>query len=241
MNTNAIREVTQAQKNSGTMEQFVRRHEGYVLKYTASVTRRYVTRSDDVWSVALSGFIQAVNDYDADKGNFYAFAELVMKRRLIDYLRAEKKFENEIAVDPALFDLEYEDDADEFLCVTPIVAQQLTQTEDRRMTDEIEEISAVLKHYRFDFMSLAECSPKAEKTKKACAKSVAFLVKEPALMSALRAKRCLPVAAIEKNCAVPRKILERHRNYIIAAAEIMTRDCPCLADYLPIIRKELGK
>ena len=241
MNTNAIKEVTLAQKNNDTMEQFVRRHESYILKYTASVTRRYITRSDDVWSVALSGFIQAVHDYDADKGNFYAFAELVMKRRLIDYLRAEKKFENEIAVDPALFDLEYEEDADEFLSVTPIVAQQLTRTEDRRITDEIEEITAVLKHYRFDFMSLADCSPKAEKTKKACARSVAFLVKEPALMSALRTKRCLPVSAIEKNCAVPRKILERHRNYIIAAAEIMTRDCPCLADYLPVIRKELEK
>ncbi len=51
----------------------------------------------------------------------------------------------------------------------------------------------------------------------------------------------MPVTLIEKNSKVPRKILERHRKYIIAAAEIMTGDYPCLAGYMRYIREELLK
>jgi RNA polymerase sigma factor len=43
---------------------------------------------------------------------------------------------------------------------------------------------------------------------------------------------------IEKNTNVPRKILERHRKYIIAAIEILSGEYPYLADYLRYIREE---
>jgi RNA polymerase sigma factor len=43
---------------------------------------------------------------------------------------------------------------------------------------------------------------------------------------------------IEKNTHVPRKILERHRKYIIAAIEILSGEYPYLADYLRYIREE---
>ncbi|MFA0815475.1 MAG: sigma factor [Anaerofustis sp.] len=234
-------ELNAAKDNNEMMHQLLAKHELWLLRCTSNVTHRYVTKNDDEYSVALTAFMQAIREYDADKGNFDSFARLVIKRRLIDHIRKEQKFSAEIPCDPRVFELDTQDESDELIPLTSAEKEQLIQWEERSAAEEIEEISAVLHDYGFDFMSLADCSPKAEKTKKACAKAVALLVREPALMSALRTKRTLPVSAIEKNCKIPRKIMERHRNYIIAAAEILTRDCPCLTEYLPIIRKECNK
>ena len=45
------------------------------------------------------------------------------------------------------------------------------------------------------------------------------------------------IKKIIENTLLPRKILERHRNYIIAAVEILSGEYPLLAEYLSFIRK----
>ncbi len=54
----------------------------------------------------------------------------------------------------------------------------------------------------------------------------------------MRKTRSLPVAAISAALDIARKILERHRRYIITATEILDGDYPHLAEYLDYIRKE---
>ena len=41
-----------------------------------------------------------------------------------------------------------------------------------------------------------------------------------------------PIKNIAENTKVPRKILERHRKYIIAAVEIICNDFPLLQEYI---------
>jgi RNA polymerase sigma factor len=57
----------------------------------------------------------------------------------------------------------------------------------------------------------------------------------------MKVKKMLPVNVVEKNAKVPRKILERHRKYIIAAVEILSGDFPYLAEYIRFIREEFEK
>ena len=54
----------------------------------------------------------------------------------------------------------------------------------------------------------------------------------------MRRTHSLPVAAISAALDIIRKILERHRRYIITATEILDGDYPHLAEYLDYIRKE---
>jgi len=51
----------------------------------------------------------------------------------------------------------------------------------------------------------------------------------------------LPIKDIESCEKLPRKILERHRKYIIAGAEILKGDYPILSGYLKFVREELEK
>ena len=103
--------------------------------------------------------------------------------------------------------------------------------------DEIESVGEILDGYGFSFMDLADASPKAQKTKISCAKVVAVILQDSAILEKLRSQKSLPIRDILAEINVPWKLLERHRRYIIAAAEILDGDFPLLAEYMDTIRK----
>lgn len=212
--------VIEAADDAQKLSALIDRNETFILRSAAKTARRYVSKSDDEWSIALSAFYEAVKKYSYDRGSFIAFAELLINRNLIDYFRAQNKYYNEKQVE-SIDDKFYSDDDENSLKL------------------EIDDISQVIKVYGFTFMDLVECSPKAAKTKYACGKATAYLLKNPLLINEMRKTRQLPLKIIEKKEKIPRKLLERHRKYIIAAVEILHGDYPYLAEYLSFIRGEL--
>ena len=105
--------------------------------------------------------------------------------------------------------------------------------------EEIAAAQEILRPYGFSFFDLAESSPKAGKTKDACCKAVLALLKNEELLDKMRKNKALPMKELELASGVARKILDRHRRYIIAAAEILSGEYPVLAEYLGYIRKAL--
>ena len=207
--------AVRAKENNQTLEKFIHDYEHFILKSASRVTHRYITKSDDEWSVALIAFTQAVDDYELNKGSFLTFAKLVIKRRLIDYFRSQGKFQKEISVDSNTFDGELGDDEDRNLSIKLAVTEKV--------------------------YDLSLCSPKSKKTKKACAKAVNYILDNPVLINELRSTKQLSIKIIEKNTKVPRKTIERHRKYIISAVEILTGGFPHLAEYMNYIREENSK
>jgi len=211
--------VIEAADDALKLSALIERNEIFILRSAAKTARRYVSKSDDEWSIALSAFYEAVKKYSYDRGSFIAFAELIINRRLIDYFRAQNKYYNEKQVES--------------------VDDRVNSDDEESMKLEINAISLVIKGYGFTFMDLIESSPKAVKTKHACGKATAYLLKNPLLIYEMRKTRQLPLKTIEKKEKIPRKLLERHRKYIIAAVEILNGDYPYLAEYLSFIRGEL--
>ena len=235
--------VMQAKLNEDDFAILAEENKPWILKTVSDVTQRYITDSDDEWSIALMAFNEAVQGYDESKGSFRAFAALVIKRRILDHLRSESRFESETSVDPNAFsgELDAEEASGIDLAVKESMAEEAMQDpkEERaaKAREEIEEMQAILKEYGFSFFDLAECSPRAEKTKKSCGIAVRTLVASAAMMALMRLKRLLPIKELSEASGVIRKILERHRKYIIAAAEILDGDFPILASYMDYIRK----
>jgi RNA polymerase sigma factor len=229
--------AAEAKNNPDSMNELINRYENFILKCASSAARAYVSKSDDEWSIALSAFTEAIKNYSADKGSFLSFAELVIRRRMIDYIRSKSRYAPEISVNPSLFDTDSKDEEEG--SIRSEIAKKVSLVEDNGIKLEITLINEVFSDYGFSFMDLAQCSPKSRKTKKACAKAVAYLIKTPILTSEIKIKKQLPLNIIEKNTKIPRKLLERHRKYIIAALEIMTGEYPNLAGYMEYIRLEL--
>ncbi|MEG1988230.1 MAG: sigma factor [Oscillibacter sp.] len=221
-------------------EALIRKYKPFILKCASDCSKRYITDSDDEWSIALQAFVEAMEQYKKEEGAFLSFAKLVIRRRLYDYFDANKKYGNEISVSPALFSGENEDE-EEGSEVILQVRERLRYAPESTAADEIEAANGVFADYGFSFFDLTSCSPKAEKTKAACTKAAVYLLQNPMLISELRKTRQLPMKIVEKNAGVPRKILERHRKYIIAVVELLSGEYPFLADYLRPIREELNK
>lgn len=227
----------QAQTDRKVLEEFIMQNEFYILKCASKITHRYISKSDDEWSIALQAFHQAILSYAADKGSFYSFAELVIRRRLIDYHKGQTKYTSEVTVDPNTFDIDSEEDTDG-LAIKLAVAKQVSQENSNDIKLEIESINHRFSQYGFTFFELTRCSPKAAKTKKSCAYAINYILQNPLLIAELQSTKLLPIKIIEKNIHVPRKILERHRKYIIAAIEILSGEYPNLAEYMRYIREE---
>jgi RNA polymerase sigma factor len=226
-----------AKNNIDIMNKLIIQYENFILRCASSASRSYISKSDDEWSIALSAFTEAIKNYSAAKGSFLNFAELVIRRRIIDFIRSKSRYALEVSVNPSLFNTDIQNE-DEYFMQSEI-AQKVSIVEDNSIKMEITLVNEVFSEYGFSFMDLTECSPKSEKTKRSCAKVVAYLIRNPILTSEIKIKKQLPLNIIEKNTRVPRKLLERHRKYIIAAVEIISGDFPNLAGYMEYIRQEL--
>ena len=229
--------AVEAATDERKFEQLVRENELFILRCAASAARRYITISDDEWSVALLAFHQAVRDYAPERGSFFSFAELVIRRRITDYQRSEQRRQPEVLVNPAIFAGEIGEERE--YSFQQEVLEKTVVSSDRTITQEIEAANELFSEYGFTFFDLSECSPKAGKTRKACAKAVASLLLDRELLEEMRKNHFLPRKKVDNQAGVPRKILERHRKYIIAAVEILSNDFPCLAEYMRWIREEL--
>ncbi len=230
--------VLLAQKDHQYLEEFIKEYEVFILHTAHKGAGQYITKRDDQWSIAMSAFHEAVKSYDFEKGAFLPFAETVIKRRLYDYSRKEARHDREVLIDS--YTLENEtDEGDASVKLEVMSKTAASQESDARM--EIQMISETLKEYGFTFMELAGASPKAGKTKAVCGSAVMYLSKNPPLLNEMRRTKTLPLKIIEKNTSLPRKVLERHRKYIIAGAEIISGDYPILSEYLRYVREEISR
>lgn len=217
-----MREIDQtaALLNSSSQElnEFIAKNDFFILKTASKTAKRYICKEDDEYSVALYAFYDAVNKYDYNKGTFYAFAELIIHRNIVDYYRAKGKYSAEVGIDE--------------------IEESVVYTEnDNSLKLEIDAVSKILKVYGFSFIDLAKCSPKAEKTKQSCKIAVNFLLDNHELIKEMRNNKQLPIKVIAAATNIPRKILERHRKYIIAAVEIFAGEYTGIAQYLNCLRE----
>jgi len=238
-------EVLAARKDARRLNNLIDGSRRFILGCASRASGRFLTESDDEWSVALLAFSEAVESYDGTRGPFRPFAAMVIRRRVLDYRRTEARHAPEIPVEPFSMDGE----AGEEETVTPLQlelrqrnAELSAQSEASGAADaraEIGAVQALLRVYGFSFFDLADCSPRAAKTRRCCAAAVKALLGTPGLPERMRQTGTLPIREVCESSGVPRKILERHRKYIIAAAEILQGDYPILAGYLGPIRKAL--
>ncbi|MFA5341235.1 MAG: hypothetical protein WC332_05585, partial [Clostridia bacterium] len=173
---------------------------------------------------------------DVEKGSFMSYASLIIKRKLIDYFRSENKYNQEISVDPNVYDIEPVEE-DENLALKAQLSDKLAISKEDSLKYEIEAANSLFKEFGFSFYDLADTSPKSKKTKNSCAIAVNYILDNKDVLKELNSKKLLPIKKIQESTKLPRKILERHRIYVIAATQLLSNDFPWLAEYVSYIKK----
>ncbi len=224
---------TAQQGDSVLRNQLITDYQPYVAKITSRFCRRYVDPSrDDEYSIALDAFNEAIEKFSGTSGrSFLGFADTVIRRRLIDYVRKEQKHAQQIPY--SAFDVE----DDESQVVNPVETRQAVEAhhanleaEARRI--EIAELSAELTDFGVTFADLVDASPKHADSRQLLIGVALKLADSSAMMGLLREKGQLPIKQLLEHVEVSRKTLERNRKYVIAIALAASGNYPYIQDYL---------
>ncbi len=225
-------QAAEAARSRRAREAFLEEHQDHILRLAAKITRSSLTKSDDEWAVAMFAVSQALDSWNSERGDFWPYAAVVMQSRLTDLHRKNARSDAEISVRPEAFDGDV-DDMDPDLGTQMEVREHAGVEVDTRLRDEIFALQEELDGYGISFFELAECSPKAEKTRKSCADLIrAMFTPPPPLTGDMKKSRRLPISALLLRTGLPKKILERHRKYLVAGTLILDGDYPGLADYM---------
>ena len=225
-----------AKDNEDNFYRLAQDNRGFIKRCAFRTCRRFVSESDDEWSIALIAFYEAVRSYDEAKGPFKGFASMVIKRRLMDYFDSQSRHQAEVPANPYSFDGQIDSDQatalDIELTKSNVPMDDSMSPGTSPLEDEVEEIRQIIAPYGFDLYEIGGCSPKAVKTKRACASVIEAISSSDELFGTMRKKRNLPYVKLIQIPGVNKKLLERHRKYLIVAAEIRRGDFPQLAEYI---------
>lgn len=210
--------------------ELIETYKPFIAKSVSTVCKRYIHETDDEFSIGLIAFNEAIQKYNSTKGSsLLSFADVLIKRRVIDYIRSQSKHSN--------ISLNLNEDKEEENTHSSVEAQlsideYQKKTEAEHRKNEIILFSQILKEYDLSFDELVKNSPKHADARKNAMKVAKALVEQESLRQFLMEKRKLPIKQLEDTVQVSRKTIERNRKYIMAISLILMGDYLYLRDYI---------
>lgn len=215
-----------------TRNRLLQQYAPFISQVASKVCKKYINpMRDDEFSVALEAFDEAITKYSKAKGSsFLSFADLVIRRRIIDYIRKEAKHRGNLS-------LEHTMEGDEENGQSPVEVQASLEQyqvdyESSLRKEEIQHYKEKLKEFNIDLMDLPERSPKHADARMNAISIAATVVNDPKLKSSFLKKKKLPMKELMKQVEVSRKTVERNRTYIVAVILVLIEDYRYLQSYL---------
>jgi RNA polymerase sigma factor len=189
---------------------------------------------DELLATGLSAFHEAMRTYSEDKGHFYPFADLVIKRRVIDELRRKG---NAPAVLP--LDADESGGSEESRAVKSALDRaseeaHLRTDQGRTLAEEVTRYTQELLSHGISFARLEEHSPKHKELRRTYDEIFRAVLRDAEAVETILRRHIYPVKKISKLTGIPQKKVERSRIYIIATVIIARGEgYESLAEYLP--------
>ncbi|MDQ0255235.1 RNA polymerase sigma factor [Evansella vedderi] len=226
-----IRLIQQGDGESEIENQLIQKYIPFIQNTATKVCKRYIrTSDDDEFSIALIAFNEAIHNYSENKGSsFLSFASLVIRRRIIDYIRQEQRKKVSLSIDYVDTDKENMENIAE-------VKASFKEFEQRRETEyrreEIFHLQEQLAVYGITLAEVSEQSPKHQDARENMLMIAKTIIQNPELKEFLIEKKRLPMKALTKSITMSRKTIERNRKYIITLCIVLMEDYRYLQDYL---------
>jgi RNA polymerase sigma factor len=203
----------------------------FIAKTVSSVCKRYIYETDDEFSIGLIAFNEAIEKYSPERGSsLLSFAEIIIKRRVIDYIRKQTK-DQHISLD--ITTAPHEEESPGIVIVNELSLDDYRKKTDEQLRkEEIIHFQNLLNKFELSFSDLVEHSPKHADARKNAILAAKILVENQELKEMLLEKKRLPIKQLEQMVKVSRKTIERNRKYIIAIALILSSDYVYMKDYI---------
>jgi len=222
--------VYAAKVNSLAANEIIKDYLPFIKSEACKATGRIVVEGvDDEVSIAMIAFHGAIEGYSKTKGAFLNYAALLIKRKLIDYYRKEKRHFGIASIDTPIGE-------DEQMTVGDTIEDESNPYEETAMRDatreEITELTAQLSSFGVSLTDIADSCPKQSRTLETCRSVLQYARENPDVIDELKRTKRLPVARLIEGTGVERKTLERHRKYILALLVIYSNGYEIIRGHL---------
>lgn len=231
-----IKQVYNAKDNMQAADDLIRAYIPFIRSEASKLLSRFCSEQDDEFSIAMIAFHEAICGYEKGRGAFLNYASMIIRSRLIDYLRKEARHYTAASLDE-----ESSEDGGTLMETLAAEKDLIEESVNLAATkQEIDELSTVMAGFGVSFSDVADNSPKQERTMEACKNAIQYAMKHPQLLDELLHTKKLPLAQLVSGAEVERKTLERHRKYILVMLLIQTNGYEIIRGHLRHILKQKG-
>lgn len=206
-------QITKDYENQYERNNLIQDYIPFIIRVVSNQLNRYIeTENSDEFSIGLIAFNEAIDKYDATKGNFLSFAELVIRNRVRDLCRKKLKEQREISLEgyqegfPDNFHEPYEE----------------IDTDSISLKEEIKRYEAELIKFNISFEDLVRETPKHSDTRQNAVNLSEQISKDQPIVDEMYAKRRLPISKIALKFRTTLKIIKRSKKFIISTVVIFT-------------------
>lgn len=198
----------------------------FIQKNISQQMGRYIDiNNDDLYSIGLMAFNEAIDKYNQDKGNFLSFASMVIRSRIIDQLRKESKRSKEVYISQFSTDEEAGNATDHIMSTDGFEDQLEMKMDMKTLLQRMESFGVSLD-------DLVNEAPKHIDTRINAVKIGRYVYNNKALRNKFMKTNNLPVGDLTKELDVSKKVIQRSRKFIIAVILILDSNLDTLKSYI---------
>ncbi|KNY30342.1 RNA polymerase sigma-I factor [Pseudobacteroides cellulosolvens] len=230
---NSVEYIVEKIKSGDTdlKEEFIKDNILYITKLVSNIVGAYVdNKNSEEFSIGLLAFNEAIDNYDYKRnGDFYKYSYMVIKHRIIDNIRKNKRHQNNL-----LFS-SIEDDYD--FSNRYMVSNSHYQFENIELAEEIDLFEKCLSDYEISLGDLVSSSPKHKDSRMLSIKIARTLAEDEELYQKMIRKKCIPLSDLLKKIQASKKTVVRNRKFIIAVSLILRSRLDDLKEFVVNMEK----
>lgn len=194
--------------------EFIKEHIPFIIKTINEITGRYICLdNDEEISIGLLAFNEARQKYDYSKGHFLPYAKLVIKSRILNYLRKEKNNNLKESLEKLRedgFDFSQE-------LYNPIENQDI-------LIEEMNILKTTIQDFGFELDDLVEESPKHKDTRNRAIDLSKKINDDNKIKESMYTKRRLPIKEISIKYVISQKIIKVSKKFIITVVIVLDKN-----------------
>jgi RNA polymerase sigma factor len=220
--------ITLAKTDRHSLNQLIHEYIPFIKKCVSGIFFHGQARQDYL-TEAMLGFIQSVKTYHEEKGAFIAYAQTVIRNRLVNAAKKEAAIQKPLLPitapqkDEKNIQWEYENAERQY---TDLAVHKEAQM-------EISELKSAFAQWGFTWTDLLKNCPKQNRSRNSCYEIVRALLADRQLHAEMLRTSKLPIQKLSALTGHSKKTLEKYRRYISALVLIIEGDFPYIHSFLP--------
>jgi len=199
--------------NNLSRDYFISRYKPFILRVVSNSSGKRIYEDDDEFGIGMEAFNEAINCFDLKrKTNFFGFSELVIRRRITDYVRRKSKDSN-------VYPFSSVGDYNEFEA-RYLISDSHFNYESIGAKEDLVALRENLLEYGITLRELVIKSPKHKDSRRLCIGIARVLAQDEDLYNKLVKYKNIPRNELLKKVNVHRRTLENNRKFIIAVCLI---------------------